>query len=98
MTQTNLRPNNLKLLSRDQGYRFGDEPDWTQLYRVRTAINQANLFTFQIQNLVFEQTGKNIAARTIDNLMNGKTKSPQLRTVSLIMTALGYKMEWTRKG
>lgn len=86
--------NNLVLLHRDRGYRHSEPV--SLLYQVRIAINDANLSSYAIQDLVEEHSGVYMKTRTIDNLMNGQTTKPRLETVERIMTALGYHMRWSR--
>ncbi len=89
------KPNNI--VSLPSGYRFSDEPETSLLYQVRIAINNSNLPYVEIQRLIFQSSGRWMAEQTIANLMNGKTKSPHLRTVSLIMRALGYRLTWQKR-
>lgn len=86
-------PNNLNNLNNVSGYRFTDLPERSLLYQVRIAINNSGLDSWSIANRCNEY----ITERAIANLMNGKTKSPHLRTVRLVMKALGYELIWRKK-
>lgn len=81
---------NLAYLYRDSGYRF-DEPT-SLLYQVRIAINDAQLSSHAIRERIYDATHEYLDPKTIDNLMNGKTQRPQLRTVELIMLGLGHRL------
>ncbi len=74
------------------GYRFTDLPETSLLYQVRIAINNSGKSSWDITT----QCSEYICERTVANLMNGITKRPQLRTVQLIMAALGYRLTWTQ--
>lgn len=89
-----MRANNLVYLHRDRGYRF-NEPD-SLLYHVRIAINDASMSSNALSECVHRETGETVMSTTIDNLMNGRTQKPHLRTVRLIMLALGYHLCWRR--
>jgi hypothetical protein len=87
-----MKTNNLAYLHRDRGYRF-NEPG-SLLYQVRIVINDAGLSSRAIAARVLNETGETMNPRTIDRLMNGETQKPLLRTVELIMDALGKRMTW----
>jgi hypothetical protein len=89
-----MKSNNLALLHRDRGYRFG-EPG-SLLYRARIAVNDAGLSSRVIADRIHRETGEVVKPRTIDNLMNGRTRTPHLRTVEFVMVALGYRLQWRR--
>jgi hypothetical protein len=85
-----MMANNLAYLHQ----RFADPP--SPLYEVRVAINQADVFTDELQALIRQTSGEYIAKRTIDNLMSGRLVRPLMRTVTLIMRALGWRLSWKR--
>jgi hypothetical protein len=85
-------PNNITNLNRTSGYRFSDLRETSLLYQVRIALNTSNLSSWDICT----QCDEYICEKTVANLMNGITKRPQLRTVQLIMRALGYRLTWTQ--
>lgn len=85
-------------LHRDRGYRFGQGNPTNLLYQTRIAVNNANLWSWQIQDLIIKEAGEYVAIRTIDNLMDGTTIKPHLRTVELIMYSLGYNLQFVQEG
>lgn len=85
------QPHNLTLLRRDNGYRFTEASDLL-LQQIRDVINAAELPTMDIWERVFDATNQYVGLKTIENLMNGKTKRPHLRTCELILAGLGLEL------
>jgi hypothetical protein len=90
-----MRSNNLALLHRDRGYRFG-EGGSSLLHQVRIAVNNSGLTSVAISGIVLDWSGETVDRRTIDKIMSGATQLPRLRTVELIMGALGYRLSYTK--
>lgn len=95
MSTAPMQTNQRTLRDRDRGYRWL-QSEHSLLHQVRIAINDSNLSTQAIWKRTYDATGETLDEKTINNLMNGKTKKPQLRTVELIMRGLGYHLHWIR--
>lgn len=96
-TSNNTQPNNLKHLSRDKGYRWKDaDPD---LIWIREKITLSGYSVNDILERVLDISNNSewLSYSTINNIMSGKTRRPQNRTINLVARALGFERKWVSK-
>lgn len=91
MPKTQRRPNNLAFIHRDRGYRWQEiDP---RMEEIRGLITDSGLTTHDISQKVANLTHGvyKVAASTMDNWMNGKTKRPLSFGMMWVEYALGYE-------
>ncbi len=96
MTVT-TKPRNLAHVKRDRGYRFTDrDPVLDEITRL---ITDSGLSIEAIVERVtkLSRGGATLAASTLRNWMNGKTRRPQNLTVTWTAFALGYERKFVKR-